>query len=336
LAIATLYVATVLLLPDRYTMFRGQKTLEVGRWVEELSAQLETLEQEKILESSQTAEIQEKLAQLKDESSGADPAKTWEALDHLQKTASDSAQRSAEEALARLETLNQAETLAAALALASPSNLNEQVSSQVMRELGALLQNAKIEDGVLAGTIPPELLAALKTNGLSGNQLGQLLQTINSSKGRLGESLTNLANLKLIDAQLLAKCLGACQGGDSNALASFLAECSGTNGWLELRMSYGRGGRDRGRGDAPMTWSEGTSEDDAQFKEQVLPRLSAAPNQEAQLVGVSRAAPQVADARQQAGSGALQTAARGGGAGQSQVLLPRHRDAVQNFFKREN
>jgi hypothetical protein len=222
------------------------------------------------------------------------------------------------------------------LSMAASSNLNEQVTAQAMKELGAMLQNARLEEGASRGSIPPDLLAALSQNNLSPEQLNQLLQAIHSGKGRIGQALTNLADLKLIDATLLGKCAGACQGGNTNGLAAFLSECDSTNAVVGLQVSYGRGGRDRGRGDAPMTWSEGTSEDDARFKEQVLPRTALPDPQSAPLVVISRSAPQLTDARETTEAGALNPSARGGGSAQSQAVLPRHQPAVTRYFKREN
>jgi hypothetical protein len=334
-AVAAAFVLLALSIPDRYTAGARRRPLQVGQLVNQLNQQLETLAQEKIIDQPQVADLKEKISKLGEESSGVDPARTWEALDHLRQSTAETARKSAEETLAKLETLSQAETLAAALSIASSSNLNEQVSAQAMQELGSLLQNARAEEGVAAGSLPPELLAALKTNGLSADQLSQLLKAIQSGKGRMGQALTNLAELKLIDAALLGKCAGACQGGDTNGLAAFLSECESTNASAGLKLSYGRGGRDRGRGDAPMTWSEGTSEEDARFKAEALPRNAASLSQAAPLVGISRTAPQLTDAQESIAAGVLNPAARGGGSAQSQQVLPRHKPAVERYFKRD-
>lgn len=335
-AIAAAYVLLALSIPDRYASWSGRRPLEVGQLVKELNTQLEALAQEKIMDERQVADVQEKLGKLGEEASGTDPARTWEALDHLKQFAAEAAQKSAQETLAKLETLSQAETLAAALSMAASSNLNEQVSAQAMQELGAILQNARLEEGILAGSLPPELLAALKTNGLSAEQLSQLLQGIQSGMGRMGRALTNLADLKLINAALLAKCAGNCQGGNTNGLLAFLSACESTNQLVGSIMSYGRGGRDRGRGDAPMTWSEGASEDNARFKEEALPQSAAPRSQQAPLVGISRSAPQLTDAQQPTTAGILGSDSHGGGSAQSQIVLPRHKPAVDRYFKRDN
>lgn len=101
-----------------------------------------------------------------------------------------------------------------------------------------------------------------------------------------------------------------------------------------LGVGLGQGGVDRGRGDAPMTWTDGTEEDGAKFKEQVLPVGGDLTT--AQLVGVSRAAPNETpdDGAGVSTGGALTSARAGAGAAHVSVLLPEHRRVVERYFKR--
>jgi hypothetical protein len=100
----------------------------------------------------------------------------------------------------------------------------------------------------------------------------------------------------------------------------------------EMMNSWGRGGVDRGRGDAPMTWTDRSSERGAKFKEQVLPS-SLSGLKDSELVGRSTGAPGIEkNGPQQAG--ALKGAAAGGGSAFTQTVLPRHRGAVNRYFQR--
>jgi hypothetical protein len=69
------------------------------------------------------------------------------------------------------------------------------------------------------------------------------------------------------------------------------------------------------------------------FKEQVLP--PATQLEDAKLVGVSRVAPQLSANDPDMAPGALDNAAGAGGSAQAQVILPEHRQAVRDFFKRD-
>jgi hypothetical protein len=53
------------------------------------------------------------------------------------------------------------------------------------------------------------------------------------------------------------------------------------------------------------------------------------------MVGISKAAPQLSANDVSVQHGALDNAAASGGSGNTQVILPEHRQAVQNFFKRD-
>jgi hypothetical protein len=310
----------------------AHRPLEIGQLVEELHVEVQALSEEKILEENKAVELDRQLSQLKDESSAIDPNKTWEALDHIKQSNSDAARRAAEEAVSKLTSLTQTEALANALQMAAESGLSEAVAKAAALDLAALMKAAKLEDGLLKGEIPPELLSGL--NGLTKEDMEKLLSAIRFSKDSLSKTVGRLAQLKLIDAKLLAQCENAAQCPNVDALAAFL--CQGTNecsSYAELAMSYGRGGVDRGRGDAPMTWTDGTDEDGAKFKEEALPPSTQLAD--AQLVGVSRAAPDLSGEEVVAGRGALEGTSASGGSSHSQVILPRHKQTVQRFFKRE-
>ena len=82
-----------------------------------------------------------------------------------------------------------------------------------------------------------------------------------------------------------------------------------------------------------MDWDNATSEANLKFQEHTLPPSSHI--EDAQMVGVSKSAPELAKDDVTAQHGALDNAQAGGGSGHAQVILPEHRQAVQNFFKRD-
>ena len=329
---AALFVALALLLPERLTNFASHRSLEIGQIVDQLQAEVQTLQQEKIVADQPAEELQKQLAQLKQDSSGLDPNRTWEALDHIKDSNSDAAKLAAEEALAKLAELAQAETLAQAMAQAADSGMSEANATESAQDLAALLSAAKLEEGILKSRIPPELLAGL--DGLNQEQLRKLMQALELNKTSLGLTVSNLANLKLIDPVLLSKCQHAGQCHNPGALADYLATCTnGCNALAECQM-LGKGGPGGGGPAAPMTWDNDTSEKDVKFQAHALP--PAAQLSDAQLVGLSKAAPELSGNEPAAGPGALDNAAASGGSAQAQMILPEHRQAVRNFFKRDN
>lgn len=324
---AVMFVLAALLIPDRQLRWRGDQQMHLGQLVQEIQAKIEALEEERIVDEETASDYLETLEQLQRESKADEPAHAWEALDQIQALATDKAEQSAEEALARLTELSQAETLTAALAQL-PEAPHVDVASLALTELRELAGSTNA-----AGDLS-EVLAKLNSQGLSKEALQDLANALGSEKLRLARGLTNLANLRLIDPKLLGKCAGACKGGNTNALATFLSQCTSTNDANAL-FSLCRGGISRGRGDAPMTWADPATEENTAFKDRTLP---AGPMdlQKAELVAVSRTAPEAADPTLPVGSGALAEASAGGGAAYAQRVLPRHRHAVDRYFKRES
>lgn len=325
------FVAVALLLPERMTSLAARKPLEIGQLVGELRAELETLKQEKILDPDKAQELQKQLEKVQEKSSAIDPNKTWEALDHMKESYSDLARQAAEEAIAKTGSLTEAETLASALQMAMEAGLGLETATRAAQDLASMLKSAKLEEGLLKGEIPPELLAQLSS--LTREDLQKLMGALQFNKGNLGKTVTNLANLKMIDSQSLSQCQSAGQCPNPGALASYLCQNTNCNSFSALVASYCRGGVDRGRGDAPMSWKDESTDQGAKFKEQALP--SSDRFNDSQFVGVSRSAPDLSGDKISAEHGALASASASGGSAHSQVVLPRHKQTVQKFFKRE-
>jgi hypothetical protein len=336
LFVAALFAATALLLPERLTNFAFHRPLEIGPIVEQLQAEVKTLAQEKIVPDPTAAELQKQLAQLQKDSSSYNPNKTWEALDHIKQSNADAAKQAAEEALQKTESLTEAETLAKAMEQAAENGMEEATAAQAAQDLASMLNAAKLEDGILNGKIPPELLAGL--NGLNREQMEKLVKALELNKGALSMTMSNLANLKMIDPATLAKLQNAGHNPDFGGLATYLSQCPGGKcdsevlfSWLRKRSRGGPGG---GGPEAPMDWDNDTSEANLKFKEHALP--PSAHLDDAQLVGVSKGAPELSANEAAAQHGALDNAAASGGSAHAQVILPEQRQAVQNFFKRDN
>lgn len=334
-AAAALFLGASMLMPERFIVGAAQRPLDVGKLVTELTEQITALEEEKILPEDKALELKKELARLGKDSAAKDPAKTWESLDHLKQSNSDLAKQAAEEAIQKTDAMKQAETLAAALGLLpdSASSLME----RAMQDMASLLQQAKLEQGLLAAKLPEELLKAAKDGKLTPEQLKELMKALQGNKGKLSDVLNKLANLKMIDPKLLEACKNAGECPNPAGLAAFLAE-NGANidSVLMVVQSYGQGGVDRGRGDAPLTWTDPSDESGMKFRDTALPMGPLNGLKDAQLVGISRSAPEVTGDKETASAGALAGAEAGGGAANVQQLLPRHKGAVQRFFKREN
>jgi hypothetical protein len=138
--------------------------------------------------------------------------------------------------------------------------------------------------------------------------------------------------VNLIDLETLKACekLGQC---DSDGLAAFLAENADIKSVVECIGGWCRG-IGRGPGDAPMTWSDGTTEEGAKFKAEALPLSDIASLEDSEIVGLSIGAPSVETSSLPPKSGGLSSATAGGGSSFNQTVLPRHKGAVKRYFER--
>ena len=341
-AAAVIFVLVSFLVPQRLVELSSTHALEIGREAEKLTAQIETLKEEEIIESPKAESLQEKLDQIRKEASGEDPVKTWEALDHLEDVVSKAAEQAAEEALAQTERLTQAETLTEGLADASAEGAAEMdggLMTEAMKELAGMIHKAAQESELLKRRLSQDQLNACKSSSLSPEQLEDILRALRLCKGDIARCLGKLCRAGLLDLETLKLCesLGRC---DSAGLLAFLAENTGKFALCDLLEDWcqgmpGRGGIDRGRGDAPMTWSDATTQEGATFKEEVLPPASVAALKESMLAGVSVGAPSVEKGTQGSTSDALANAAAGGGAAATHTILPRHRGTVKRYFQRQ-
>jgi hypothetical protein len=335
---AAVFLAATFLIPEKHLGFGADRTLEIGSLVGEINEELEVLEEEQILEEKKSNDLQNQLKKLEHDADARDPAKTWEALDHLKQANSDLAKQAAEEAMQKMNDLKHAEALAGALGMLPEPN--EALSAAGMQDLAAMLDDAKLENGLLKGEIPKDLLEKAKKGKLTPEQLKKLLEAIKNNKGDINDAIAKLVNIRLLDVEKLGECQGAGQCPNPGDLAKFLAaNCNGTNSCtngLSAFVAAFCSGIKRGRADAPITWMDPSTFDGTSSKNQVLPMGSLSAMKDAKFVGISRSAPEVTGAQENAGSGALSGTAAGGGSAQVQQVLPRHKGAVQRFFKREN
>jgi hypothetical protein len=333
LSAAFAFVLISLLAPVRFATINAARPMDVSREVENLSAQIEALKEAQVIEGAKAEALEQKLDQLGREASGEDPAKTWEALDHLNDAVEKAAKEAAEAANARQDRLARAEALTEGLA-AGADQLDSKTMTEAMRTLGEMTREAVKENESLAGDLSPETLEAIKSGSLKAEHLKDLSKALSQSKSALNQKLSKLSKSGMVNPNALK---GGAQANrrDNSGLARFLKENAEKMSVDEATLQWceGKGGVDRGRGDAAMTWTDGSSEKGARFKEKVLPPSSVAGLNDTQLVGLSASAPTVS-AGGVAAHGALNSAASGGGSAYTQTILPRHRGAVRRYFDR--
>ena len=339
------FVAAGFLVPERFAARGAGPGLEIGRETSRLSAQIQVLKEEKILDPARADDLQKKLTQAREQSSGRDPARTLEALDHVGNVARQKAHEATEAALRKTEQLARAEELADALRKKQQGpkqgGLGDKARKEAMKELARLTREAgkeRNQPGDRLDKLDRDLLDRLQDKGLSADDLKKLADALRQGKAELKKMLGKLEKASLIDANKLKECErgGSCDGKE---LADFLEKNEGKMSVAQLMRLWslknrpGKGGTNQGPAPTELTFGKPSPEIAKQLKEEALPPAALADLKESKLRGVSPSAPKV-DRGGKASSGALAGAATGGGSANTQVVLPRHRGAVERYFSR--
>ncbi len=324
-----LFVCISFLIPQRFVEISKANPLDISEEVNQLADGIDVLEEEEIIELAEAETLEEKLAQLQAEASGEDPVKTWESLDHLADTLSQESADAAQDALSETERLTEAETLSEGL-IHEGSEMDTALLAESMATLSGLVQEAAQENALLAAQ-----LANLEddANSLTLEQLKEISAALRFTKRDINDRLAKLYTANLIDLETLkaSEKLGQC---NSDGLAAFLDENANSMSVAQGIEGWCRGGINRGRGDAPMTWNDGTTEEGAKFKAEALPLSDIASLEDSELMGLSIGAPSVETSNLRPESGGLRGATAGGGSSFTQTVLPRHKGAVKRYFER--
>jgi hypothetical protein len=332
LAAACAYVALAFGLPAR-SLALVEKPLDVGGPADQLDEQVRVLREEKVLDPERAENLQQKIEELRGQSTAREPAKTLEALDHLGDVLRQAARQSAEANARQGQQLAQTGAAAEALRKALPM-LSPQDTADLMKEMAGLVQQAAAENEALQDELDAELIDALKEGKLSSEQLEKLAAAAAKCKGGLSKTAKSLYKAKLIDSDQLK----ACEGGkcDCDALAKYLKDKQGKKKLKEgLERQEGKGGvDDDGPGETPLTFGDRSTDEGAKFKEEALPPAELAALKESQLSGVSKAQPTRDPKAGAPQAGGLTGAAAGGGSANAAPVLPQHRGAVGRYFDR--
>jgi hypothetical protein len=215
------FVILAFALPQHLADLGAGEALEVGPEVEKLAGQIAVLKEEKLLEQTRADDLKQKLDQVREEAKGKDPAKTLEALDHVENVTQKTAKEAAEDAARKTEELNKAESLADALRRLDNADLR--LMAEAMAALAAAAQKVAAEKDLPDGHIDEELAKALKKGEFTKEDLKKLAEGLREGKGALARKLARLHKARLIDAKALKDC-PECKG---EALAAYLKDCKG-------------------------------------------------------------------------------------------------------------
>ena len=353
LLISVLFFAAAFFANTGQAFNTGPGTLDVHEEKEELESKLEILEQEPLVPQEEIEAAREAIAELVENSSGATPARTFEAIDALRNLTdalAANASRSLEHSAENFERLSQT---AAALSNLSPDvpgrskalEQLKQLAEQLAADDAALAEFLKQSGDNLAASMTPEQLQAMAEQLANGSQdLRERLEKLAQARrdqmqqqgGQGGQgqgSDTGLANDS--DYQNSAEALQ--QWLEENAPgASELSEAAGQGqgqgegqgqGSAEGNGAPGAGGISRGRGDALLRFT-GHTEDVGDERRDLMLENSH-PGQSVTIMEFATDPGEETAERAKAGnlSGSGQAAEHA-----ETRILPSHRESVRRYF----
>lgn len=338
LAMSVAFLAAAYLAPDRAMSFGREPALQIGGEVKKLSEKLAILKQERIIPPEKAEALEKDLDRIRKDAQGNDPVKTMEALDHLEQAFSRNAAEAAETAVKQANTAARAEKLASALQ-AVQSQMDPKQLNEAMKELSEMAQQAAAEGAMLDKGLGGGLDEACRNGNLTPSQLQALREALQGCQDcQLGQ-LERLVEGELIDGELLSKCEG--EGDfDEDALRVALLECENPDelGNLLAQLNCdgrpGRGGISRGRGDAAMSWKDGSEKNGAKFQAKALTPAALSSMKESRLSGISVGNPTAKKHFGGSAGGTLNASQAGGGEANAQLILPEHKKSVQRYFDR--
>ena len=339
LIMAIVFFAAAILIPEK-ALLASKPPIDVTQEVTDMYEKLGVLDEEDIIDEQLVQEYQKDISNMEKRANSGDSVGLWEAMDHLNNDFEKTAEKAADDLLNQIAESAIGQQLANSLG-ANMDSLDPGTTKEAMDQLAKLAGNSVSAEALKESKITPEqmkeLLKKLQESQCDAGDLSQLSKVLGNCKACGSAKMGRLINGKLIDAKFLGKCEGAGKLG-KEALAAYLAMCEGfgdidIDALVPMGMP-GRGGVTRGRGDAPMTWTDPTNSDNMAFKEQVLPPGAVSSLDNSEMQGVSIGDPTSEDPIGPSGSGALNNANSTGGSALGHRVLPTHRKVVRNYFDR--
>jgi hypothetical protein len=312
-----LFVIGCCCVPARQARTEGLRANFVGtQAAESLAESLQVLRDTEVLEQKESQDLQQAIDKLAEETKTTPLThESWEVVDSLRETM----RVRAEESLMAASKAQDALERLASDADQSRSSLTSERRDQLEQEAVESLRKLS-KDGRFSKA-SPELQKKLQQLMKDGH-----ISLPKDAKER-DRTLSDLKKFLKEESKKLAKCRGKCKDGQCDSDSEGDSETDRT----ERDGKPGRGGVNRGRGDAKLTWGDEAEANGAKFKEIVLP--PGTPYQpDKEVIAQTASAPEVEPAGDAPRGVAQAAGAETGRQTWNRTLRPRHRAAVRSYF----
>lgn len=339
LGLAAVFLFSAAFTPPFMRLPPGDNAMQMDEITKQLTEKAEILEEEELLTEEKAEEIRQALEHLAAEARSSDPGKTWEALDHLEENLQKEAVRAAEEMMEDIRSLRQMQAVTEMLS--QHGDLQPELLSEILRETGRELSALQLSEmmqdsaenapgGSGQEILSQEMQEALSAGTLSKGQMEKLAEILRKMQEKRENKLKALEKSGMAALRPADISPGAA-APDTKALADFLKENPGNIRPADLFLP-GRGGRERGRADAFMSWKERSAETGTAFKEEILPRSEFRQMRDNLLMGISRGEPETDRGKTELSPGGISDAPAGSGSAFTHRPLPRHKESIRRYF----
>jgi len=327
------------------------KQLDAARVVENTAGQqataqleslLEALEETDVLEEEEQQTLEEAIAKLQEETEDSPLThEKWETVDALEQRM----RLRLDEAAVDAATASQAAAILAKAAAGEGESISAdrlaELESDVLETLQKMARSGALDGAKLSPAMQEQLQRLIKSGQLKLPKDGQARQELLDELSEfLDSEAQKLSELReQCQGGKCSSCGGACdsegncqngqcQGGECNSCGKacsggLCSTCSGSR--------PGRGGINRGRADAELTWGDESDAAGSKFKETVLPPgMQDQPKEE--VLGLTKSAPEVDPAATISRGTARATDPTAGRETWNRTLRPRHRGVVRQYF----
>lgn len=325
------------------------------------------LEQIEILAETGAIEIQEAeilkgtVEQISEASDRNDPSKTFEALDQLQEKLRHESALESQKEMDRLEELGSLSSLADKLS-DNQGDLEKmkEAARELMKQLSQSEMGQKMQQqgaGDLSRSIEKALSDEVFSAEEAQNAAKELKDYIAGQAEKIKESAGKMLKARLIDRQTFEKLQSegrikpltaeelarnpdaeiivapgeAGQSGDGKA-------GEGQSGELQMLLENGQpgipGGAGRDSGTAPLQYNRKTSEHGVTLTDEQLPAPKGSSLDNSITIGMGITAPQLLSDDNTPSATPVNWKQPGKLSGESDIILPRHRNAVKKYFDR--
>ena len=335
--------------PQRVNDFTGgKKTLDIQDETAKLEEQLQTLESILDEKPEKLEEMKRLLTDIQEHNFAGDSAKTYELLDVLQERIDKEFSEYFNETMdkvmdkeklaAALEQLSKTEETPEAVTAASEIASFMSKLAESDKELGSLLK--ELAD---SGQVPSidQLADAASQQTLTPEQQKKLAEFLQNNAESIKKKLKEMAeNMKKNGCN-------SCQNTSMSQSAQFDLEA--LKEWLEsegegqcaealsIALSMpgmgGTGGVSRGKGDAPLEYTNTAKEFEHNTSDVGLDGLARPDNADSSVLKRTLVAPQEQNETEAAAAGQLQ-GGKGNVKSSSKPIHPQHRKEIENYFKR--